>query len=203
MAQSTLAEQTHARTTPSPRYSSRGPTRSFWTDTNGVKHYDNLIKPEIAAPGNKTVFAQAPNNYLVAQNPALNVSVSNSPTRKQMMLSGTSMASPVVAGAAALMFEANPTLTPNLVKSLLMYTAQQLPNQNTFEQGAGELNVDGAVRLAKLVRTTLTSSTALGASLLTTTAPTAQTTITFTGGSYTFGWSQGSFSATRTPPVRH
>src|SRR5689334_22826793 len=70
-------------------YSSRGPTRSFWTDEFGVKHYDNLIKPEIAAPGNKTIFAESPNNYLLSQNPSLDVSVSNSPTRRQMMLSGT------------------------------------------------------------------------------------------------------------------
>src|SRR5829696_3410870 len=129
-------------------FSSRGPTRSFWTDENGINHYDNLIKPEIAAPGNKTIFAQSPNNYLLQQNPALDVNVSNSPTRKQMMLSGTSMAAPLVSGAAALMFEANPTLTPNLIKTLLMYSAQQLPNYNMFEQGAGELNIDGAVRLA-------------------------------------------------------
>src|SRR5215213_6464845 len=147
-------------------YSSRGPTRSFWTDANGVNHYDNLIKPEIAAPGNRTVFAQSPNNYLVSQNPSLAAGVSNSPTRSQMMLSGTSMASPLVAGAAALMFEANPTLTPNLVKSLLMYSAQQLANYNILEQGAGELNIDGAVRLAKLVRTDINSSTTLGAPLL-------------------------------------
>ena len=32
---------------------------------------------------------------------------------------------------------------------ILMYTAQQLPNFNMFEQGAGQLNVDGAVRLAR------------------------------------------------------
>src|SRR5215203_5353416 len=117
-------------------YSSRGPTRSFWTDENGIKHYDNLIKPEIAAPGNKTVFAQSPDNYLLSQNPSLDANVSNSPNRKQMILSGTSMAAPVVSGAAALLFEANPTLTPNLVKTLLMFSAQQLPNFNLFEQGA-------------------------------------------------------------------
>ena len=58
-------------------YSSRGPTRSFWTDVNGVKHYDNLIKPEIAAPGNKTIFAESPDNYLLSQNPSLDASVSN------------------------------------------------------------------------------------------------------------------------------
>ena len=38
-------------------YSSRGPTRSYWTDANGARHYDNIIKPEISAPGNKTIFA--------------------------------------------------------------------------------------------------------------------------------------------------
>src|SRR6185436_5292032 len=157
----------------------------------GVQHFDNLIKPEISAPGNKTVFAESPNNYLLTQNPSLDASVSNTQTRRQMMLSGTSMASPLVAGTAALMFEANPTLTPNLMKVLLMYTAQQLRNYNMLEQGAGELNADGAVRLAKLVRTTLSSSTTLGASLLTGPAPAPQTSIPVPSGSYTFAWSQG------------
>jgi subtilisin family serine protease len=36
-------------------YSSRGPTRSYWTDANGVKHFDNLIKPDLVAPGNLIV----------------------------------------------------------------------------------------------------------------------------------------------------
>src|SRR5215207_5123160 len=169
-------------------YSSRGPTRSFWTDLDGVNHYDNLIKPEISAPGNKTIFAQSPNNYLVTENPALDARVSNSPTRQQMILSGTSMAAPIVSGAAALLFEANPTLTPNLIKTLLMYTAQQLPNYNMFEQGAGELNIDGAIRLAALVRTDIDSSTALGASLLTSPAPTPETSIMLPQGAYTFQW---------------
>src|SRR6185503_12600192 len=40
-------------------YSSRGPTRSSYTDSNGVKHYDNLIKPDLIAPGNKLIFAES------------------------------------------------------------------------------------------------------------------------------------------------
>src|SRR5437870_13120539 len=27
-------------------YSSRGPTRSSWTDTDGLQHYDGLMKPD-------------------------------------------------------------------------------------------------------------------------------------------------------------
>jgi serine protease AprX len=32
-------------------YSSRGPTRSYWTDESGVNHHDNLLKPDLVAPG--------------------------------------------------------------------------------------------------------------------------------------------------------
>ncbi len=55
-------------------YSSRGPTRSYWLDEDGVAHHDNLLKPELIAPGNKLVFAQAHNNLIVTLNPTLNES---------------------------------------------------------------------------------------------------------------------------------
>ena len=77
-------------------------------------------------------------------------------------MSGTSMATPTVAGAVAVMLQANPKLTPNMVKMILQYTAQPLKGFNTYEQGAGQLNIDGAVQLAKLIRTDLTNQTALG-----------------------------------------
>jgi subtilisin family serine protease len=168
-------------------YSSRGPTRSYRTDANGVRHYDNLVKPDLVAPGNKIVNAEAVDNYLVTQHPELDAGVSHADSRKQMYLNGTSMATPVAAGAAALMLQANPTLTPNLVKTLLMYSAQQLSGANLLEQGAGELNVEGAVRLARLVRRDLSALTPLGAPLLTSVTPAPQTTIA----GETFTWSQG------------
>lgn len=141
-------------------YSSRGPSRGYVVAANGTKIYDNLVKPEIVAPGNRVVGAMSvgsPNNALVAQNPSLQVYPN---TRDllgvkrigTMQLSGTSVAVPVVAGAVALMLQANPSLTPSLVKAILMYSAQQLPGFNTLEQGAGEVNVHGAVSLAKLIR---------------------------------------------------
>jgi serine protease AprX len=40
-------------------YSSRGPTRSFSVDSYGLTHYDNLIKPDLVAPGNKIIAAVA------------------------------------------------------------------------------------------------------------------------------------------------
>ena len=40
-------------------FSSRGPTRSFTTDDDGVSQYDNIIKPDIVAPGNKLIEAEA------------------------------------------------------------------------------------------------------------------------------------------------
>src|SRR5262249_9913628 len=168
-------------------FSSRGPTRSFTVDDNGDKHYDNLIKPDLIAAGNKLIDAEADDNSLVTQNPSLDAGVSGATNRKMMYLSGTSMATPVAAGTAALMLQANPTLTPNLVKALLMYTAQPLAGYNMFEQGAGQLNVAGAVQLAQSVRTDLSGATTVGSSLLTVDPPTPETTIA----NHSFTWSRG------------
>ncbi len=168
-------------------YSSRGPTRSFSTDSTGTKHYDNLLKPDLVAPGNKIIAAEALKNLLVAQYPELDAGVSNVDNRKMMRLSGTSMATPVVAGAAALMLQANPKLTPNLVKAILMYTAQPLAGFNILEQGMGQVNIEGAIRLARLIRTDLSNSTRLGSAMLMTAPPVAHSTIA----GYTFTWSQG------------
>ncbi len=66
-----------------------------------------------------------------------------------LSLTGTSMAAPVVAGAVALMLEANPALTPNAVKAILQYTAQADANESALAQGAGLLNARGALRLAR------------------------------------------------------
>ncbi|HKP35479.1 MAG TPA: S8 family peptidase, partial [Pyrinomonadaceae bacterium] len=171
-------------------FSSRGPTRSYWKDARGIKHYDNLMKPDVVAPGNKIIGAAAPNNEIAAESPELCVSQCNNSAnsgKSNMRLSGTSVSAPIVAGAAAVLLEANPKLTPNMVKMILMYTAQSLKGYNMLEQGAGQLNIEGAVRLAKLVRTDLSGSTPVGTPLLTSAAPTPTTTIA----GQTFIWSQG------------
>src|SRR5205807_8513139 len=56
-------------------YSSRGPTRAYRTDENAVRHYDNLLKPDLTAPGNKIVGAAAADNYRSATHPELDANV--------------------------------------------------------------------------------------------------------------------------------
>ena len=98
----------------------------------------------MVAPGNKIIGAQSygiyrwsgnASNNLVYQYGALNVSGTYNPDlladepgelKGMMYLSGTSMAAPVFSGTVALMFQVNPNLTPNLVKAILMYSAQPL-----------------------------------------------------------------------------
>ena len=62
------------------------------------------------------------------------------------------MAAPVVSGTVALMLQANPKLTPNLVKAILQYTAQVYPGYNSLRQGAGFLNALGAVKPRAVLR---------------------------------------------------
>jgi serine protease AprX len=60
-------------------------------------------------------------------------------------ISGTSMAAPFIAGTVALMLSADPTLSPDAVKSILTQTASQTPGYSEFETGAGYVNVYAAV----------------------------------------------------------
>src|SRR5581483_7663766 len=173
-------------------YSSRGPTRGFYTDAAGVRHYDNLIKPDIVAPGNRLIGAcstasRGNSNSLVNLYPDLRIGTAPTTADQMIYLSGTSMAAPIVAGAAALLFEARPEITPSLAKAILMYTAQPLNGANTFEQGAGELNVVGAVQILNLLSPSLPTLTN-GAAMLTAALPYPQASSLF---GETIYWSQG------------
>jgi serine protease AprX len=60
-------------------------------------------------------------------------------------ISGTSMATPHVAGVVALMLDADPVLTPDEVKQILVQTASRMPNREEWEVGAGYVNAYAAV----------------------------------------------------------
>lgn len=107
-------------------FSSRGPT------------IDQLVKPDVYAPGTDIIAPSAPGSPLEKQLPENRVG------EHYISLSGTSMATPVCAGVAALMLEANPYLSPNDVKSILMSTAQPMAGDQ-----AGYLDAWRAVEMAK------------------------------------------------------
>ena len=115
-------------------FSGRGPTR-----------LDKAIKPDVVAPG-YAIAAYVPGYaYMTLAYPQLMLAGG------YMRLNGTSMATPLVAGIAALMLEANPGLSSHTVKAVMQYTAQRLNGFDVVTQGAGEVNAAGAVRLAKLI----------------------------------------------------
>ena len=136
-------------------YSGRGPTR-----------LDYVLKPDIVAPGNRIISLNSQSyawgtgtllSYLQGNFGNTNVvpygayltltdtsKISASASFAYFQLSGTSMASPVVAGAAALLLEKDPTLTPNQVKMRLMLTADKW-GSDVNSYGAGYVNIPAAL----------------------------------------------------------
>ncbi|MFD5831145.1 S8 family serine peptidase [Lentzea sp. NPDC060358] len=117
--------------------------------SRGPRVPDGAVKPDITAPGVGIVAARASTGGFpgVPGNPAHTV------------LSGTSMASPHVAGAAALVAQRHPDWTGARLKAALTASARPNPALGVFDQGSGRLDV--AAALATTV-TSEPSSVALG-----------------------------------------
>jgi serine protease AprX len=60
-------------------------------------------------------------------------------------ISGTSMATPYVAGVVALMLDADPTLTPDEIRQIITETATRMPGYADYEVGAGYINAYAAI----------------------------------------------------------
>ena len=60
-------------------------------------------------------------------------------------ISGTSMATPFTAGVVALMLDADPTLSPDEIKQILIDSATRMPGYEDYEVGAGYINAYAAV----------------------------------------------------------
>jgi subtilisin family serine protease len=56
-------------------FSSHGPSRSFYTRRT-ARVYDNVIKPDLVAPGNKIVSGKAINNLIASENTLLSIPLS-------------------------------------------------------------------------------------------------------------------------------
>ena len=109
-----------------PNFSSRGPTAA-----------DGLAKPDLVAPGAHMVSLVAPGSSIESVYP----SSMRSGYRKG---SGTSMAAAVVSGAAALLLDADPSMTPDRLKHALTSTAARTASDDRMEVGAGILQADEA-----------------------------------------------------------
>ena len=108
---------------------------------------DSLFAPSLVAPGVDIISLRS----TASQMSALGVAGSDAQrlTPAEMPFyttaSGTSFSAPQVAGAVALMLEANPNLTPAAVKDILRRSATPLPSSFQHEVGAGMLNTYAAV----------------------------------------------------------
>jgi serine protease AprX len=106
-----------------------GDDKVAWFSGSGPTSYDRFTKPDVIAPGTNIACADANGRYAYD--------------------TGTSIASPLVAGMAALMFQAQPTLTPSQVKNMLRQGAHKIRQYDENTQGKGVVQADQTLHLVE------------------------------------------------------
>jgi serine protease AprX len=99
---------------------------------------DGTRNPDLVAPGDRVVSLRSPGSYLDTNYPAARIG------ERFFRGSGTSQAAAVVSGAAALLIQQRPRITPDEVKALLTGTAQPIPAATPAQQGSGLLDLASA-----------------------------------------------------------
>ncbi|HWG98983.1 MAG TPA: S8 family serine peptidase [Pilimelia sp.] len=112
----------------------------FSTRGNADRHAD------LVAAGRSVVSLRNPGSYVDATFPGARVE--GDPTQRFFRGSGTSQSAAVVSGAAALLLQHRPTLTPDQVKKLLTDSAAPMPRADALGRGAGQLDVARALQAA-------------------------------------------------------
>jgi minor extracellular serine protease Vpr len=123
-------------------FSSKGPT------------LDERHKPDISAPGSQIMSSISSfTNATISSELNVSFEGKNYPFAR---LSGTSMSSPVVAGVIALMLEANPNLSSEQIKEIIIQTARTdnhtgaIPEGGSLQWGWGKINAYNAVKMSIL-----------------------------------------------------
>jgi serine protease AprX len=99
---------------------------------------DDLYQPTITAPGVDIVSAAATTHAVDGT--------------YYVSMDGTSMATPHVAGVAALMLQANPSLSPDSIKRVLVDTARPMPAYSVYTAGAGYVDAYAATSRASSIK---------------------------------------------------
>ena len=120
-----------------------------------------MSKPELVAPSIWVVAPILPNSEVAKEAQDLfalramnseeverRIAEQKLVTPHYQHVEGTSFAAPLVASVVACMLQANPDLTPNLIREILMNTAQPVPGADRKRQGAGALEPSRAIGLA-------------------------------------------------------
>ena len=103
-----------------------------------------VSQPTLAATGVSIVSTRSLTGVLPVLGIGEDISLDPAQLPYYTHMSGTSMATPHVAGIVALLFEANPSLTPAQVKQILVNTAVPMPGRSAFEVGAGHVDAYAA-----------------------------------------------------------
>ena len=111
----------------------------------------NIMKPDITGPGVDVIAAYIDDSAAQQARHADTAAGTFTPAANSFSISGTSMSSPHVAGAAALLRQAYPTWSPAAIKSALMTTtlnnvrlADGTLDPDRWGYGAGHMNPNGA-----------------------------------------------------------
>ncbi|NUR96394.1 MAG: S8 family serine peptidase [Kribbellaceae bacterium] len=102
--------------------------------SRGPRLGDSGLKPEITAPGVGIIAARA-----------TGTAMGDPVDELYTAASGTSMATPHVAGAAALLAQQHPDWKAEQLKNALVSTAKTQPDQTVYQQGAGRVDLTRAV----------------------------------------------------------